>query len=186
MMRHYVCTLKNSFTANKKSVRLKCKWKLSECTICGRFNLLVGILWSPTSASAMNYVALMALIIVEIETLSDFLRKHNSIEIQCQATRLSPTIPEIIVKKWIICGNCLEVIKRILNVLMKRSFRVTCRWWSTTLESDTMRDRKLKILITFFIPMKSQNAGRCYLKIRRRQEETWRWLINSNLTLISD
>lgn len=49
----------------------------------------------------MNYVALMALIIVEIETLSDFLRKHNSIEIQCQTTRLSPTIPEIIVQKWI-------------------------------------------------------------------------------------
>lgn len=65
----------------------------------------------------MNYVALMALIIVEIETLSDFLRKHNSIEIQCQATRLSPTIPEIIVKKWInlwqLSGSYQKNIKRV-------------------------------------------------------------------------
>lgn len=85
----------------KKPLWLKCKWKSFECTICGRFFFSMWILWSPTWASAMNYVALMALIIVEIETLSDFLRKHNSIEIQCQATRLSPTIPEIIVQKWI-------------------------------------------------------------------------------------
>lgn len=133
----------------------------------------------------MNYVALMALIIVEIETLSDFLRKHNSIEIQCQATRLSPTIPEIIVKKWI---NLKQLSGSYQKNIKHADEKIVLSHMPVMIYDIRKRYNARPKIINFdhIFHLDEVTQRRSLLFKNKSQEETWRWLINSNLTLISD